>query len=219
MIKVSPSILAADFANLERDIKKIEKTADMLHIDVMDGHFVPNISIGLPVVKAIKKITNLPLDVHLMIDNPDIFIEDFKNAGSDILTIHYEACTHLNRTVQYITELGMSPFVAINPHTSVELLEDIMPFIDGVLIMSVNPGFGGQKHISTTTNRIIRLKKLSQMLGYDIDISIDGGVNEKNSKQLALAGATMLVAGSAVFNSENPNKVIEDIQKSHVIKG
>jgi len=214
MLKISPSILSADFAFLGRDIKKIEKEADYIHFDVMDGVFVPNISIGIPVLKAVKKITNLPLDVHLMIEDPDKYVDEFCNAGADILAVHYEACTHLNRTVNRIKENESKAFVVLNPHTPVEFLTDIIPYVDGVLLMSVNPGFGGQKLIDNIYSRIKRLADLRDNSGYDFDISVDGGVNVENASRLAEAGANILVAGSAVFKSDNPEDTIRKLKRS-----
>lgn len=210
---ISPSVLSCDFANIQRDVEMINNsTADWFHVDVMDGVFVPNISFGFPVISAIKKHATKPLDVHLMIANPDQYIEEFKKAGADWLTVHYEACTHLHRTIQVIKAHGMKAGVALNPHTPVEVLEDILPELDLVLIMSVNPGFGGQKFISHALKRVTRLKELINKTESSALIEVDGGVNLETGKQLLEAGADALVAGSFVFNSPNPAKTIQDLK-------
>lgn len=210
---ISPSVLSCDFANIQRDVEMINNsTADWFHVDVMDGVFVPNISFGFPVISAIKKHATKPLDVHLMIANPDQYIEEFKKAGADWLTVHYEACTHLHRTIQVIKAHGMKAGVALNPHTPVEVLEDILPELDLVLIMSVNPGFGGQKFISHALKRVTRLKELINKTGSSALIEVDGGVNLETGKQLLEAGADALVAGSFVFNSPDPAKTIQDLK-------
>ena len=207
---ISPSILSADFANLQKDIEMINNSqADWFHVDVMDGVFVPNISFGLPVVKAIKKHAKKPLDVHLMIVNPDNYITDFKNAGADILTVHYEACTHLNRTIQAIKANGMQAGVSLNPHTPIALLEDIIRDLDLVLIMSVNPGFGGQSFIENTYKKVIQLRDLIDKSGSNAKIEVDGGVNLETGKMLLSAGADALVSGSFIFKSENPTETIK----------
>lgn len=211
---ISPSLLAADFANLERDIKLFnESKAQWLHIDIMDGVFVPNISFGMPVLKAIGKHTNKTLDVHLMIVNPDRYIDTFADLGAEILTVHYEACTHLHRTLQAIKAKGMKAGVAINPHTPINVLDDIITEIDLVLIMSVNPGFGGQKFIKHTYKKVEKLKALIQETNASTIIEIDGGVTNENASQLIKAGADVLVAGSYIFGNPNPVKVIEDLDK------
>lgn len=210
---ISPSVLSCDFANIQRDVEMINASdADWFHVDVMDGVFVPNISFGFPVVSAIKKHATKPLDVHLMIANPDQYIEEFKKAGADWLTVHYEACTHLHRTIQVIKSNGMKAGVALNPHTSVNVLEDILPELDLVLIMSVNPGFGGQKFISHVVKKVSQLKELIKKTGSAALIEVDGGVNLETGKQLLEAGADALVAGSFVFNSDNPVRTIEDLK-------
>lgn len=210
---ISPSVLSCDFANIQRDVEMINNsTADWFHVDVMDGVFVPNISFGFPVISAIKKHAAKPLDVHLMIANPDQYIEAFKKVGADWLTVHYEACTHLHRTIQVIKANGMKAGVALNPHTSVEVLEDILPELDLVLIMSVNPGFGGQKFIPHALKRVARLKELINKTGSSALIEVDGGVNLETGKQLLEAGADALVAGSFVFNSPDPTQTIQDLK-------
>ena len=210
---IAPSVLAADFANLQRDIEMINNSdADWFHIDIMDGVFVPNISFGMPVLRDIAKHATKTIDVHLMIVDPDRYISTFKNLGADILTVHYEACTHLHRTLQAIKAEGMKAGVALNPHTSISLLEDTIQDIDLVCLMSVNPGFGGQSFIENTYDKVIALKELITRKGANTIIEIDGGVTSKNAKQLADAGADVLVAGSYVFKSENPTKTITDLK-------
>ncbi|AWG20190.1 ribulose-phosphate 3-epimerase [Flavobacterium faecale] len=202
---IAPSVLAADFANLERDIKMINSSAaDWFHIDIMDGVFVPNISFGMPVLEAIKRHATKTIDVHLMIVDPDRYISTFKKLGADVLTVHYEACTHLHRTLQAIKAEGMQAGVALNPHTSVDLLEDVINDIDLVCIMSVNPGFGGQSFIENTYAKVAKLKALIEKKGASTIIEIDGGVTNKNAKQLVEAGADVLVAGSYVFGAQDP---------------
>lgn len=211
---VAPSILSADFANLQRDVEMLNlSTADWIHVDIMDGIFVPNISFGLPVTQAIHRHAKKPLDVHLMIQQPDLYLEDFQKAGAAILTVHYEACTHLNRTCAAIRNLGMKAGVAINPHTPVDLLTDILGEIDLVLIMSVNPGFGGQKFIERTYDKIRSLKRMIAERNLSVLIEVDGGVNTENASALAQAGADAIVAGNAVFSSANPAQVIEELKK------
>jgi ribulose-phosphate 3-epimerase len=206
---VSPSLLSCDFANIQRDVEMLNNShADWLHIDVMDGVFVPNISFGLPVVEAIKRHAKKPLDVHLMIVNPDQYISDFKKVGADYLTVHYEACTHLHRTIQLIHQHDMKAGVALNPHTPIEVLSEIIFDLDLVLLMSVNPGFGGQKFIPQAVEKVKKLKNLIQQSGSKALIEIDGGVNLETGKLLADAGADALVAGSFVFGSESPQETI-----------
>jgi len=210
---IAPSVLACDFANVQRDFEIINSSqADWFHIDVMDGVFVPNISFGMPVISAMKKHAQKPLDVHLMIVNPDQYISTFKEIGADILTVHIEACTHLHRTLQAIKSEGMKAGVALNPHTPVDLLEDVIADIDLVCLMSVNPGFGGQKFIENTYDKVTKLKDMITRKQTSTLIEIDGGVNAKNAKQLLEAGADVLVAGSFVFNSNDPLKTIEDLK-------
>ena len=211
---IAPSVLAADFSNLQRDIEMInESQADWFHIDIMDGVFVPNISFGMPVLRDIKKHAKKTLDVHLMIVNPDQYIETFSKLGADILTVHWEACTHMHRTIQAIKANGMKAGVALNPHSSVNQLKDVIKDIDLVCLMSVNPGFGGQSFIENTYNKVKELKELIQSTGSDCQIEIDGGVTNENAEKLVHAGANILVAGSYVFKSSNPTETITKLSK------
>ena len=211
---IAPSVLAADFANLQRDVEMINNSeADWFHIDIMDGVFVPNISFGMPVLAAISKHAKKTIDVHLMIVDPDRYIKTFKDLGADVLTVHYEACNHLHRSLQAIKAEGMKAGVAINPHTNVALLEDVIKDIDLVCIMSVNPGFGGQSFIENTYKKVRQLKEMIVKNNASTLIEIDGGVTSKNAKELAEAGADVLVAGSFVFNAENPIETIADLKK------
>ncbi|MEG1020766.1 MAG: ribulose-phosphate 3-epimerase [Myroides sp.] len=210
---IAPSVLAADFANLQRDVEMINNSAaDWFHIDIMDGVFVPNISFGMPVLAAINKHAKKTIDVHLMIVDPDRYIETFKNLGADILTVHYEACTHLHRSLQAIKAAGMKAGVAVNPHTNVSLLEDVINDIDLVCIMSVNPGFGGQSFIENTYKKVQQLKEIIVRNNASTLIEIDGGVTDKNAADLVKAGADVLVAGSFVFTAQDPIATIENLK-------
>ena len=209
---IAPSVLAADFANLQRDVEMLnESQADWIHVDIMDGLFVPNISFGLPVCEAIHRHAAKPLDVHLMIEQPDRYLEAFRKAGAEVISVHYEACNHLHRTLQHIKSLGCKAGVAINPHTSVTLLEDTIQDIDLVCVMSVNPGFGGQSFITNTYDKVKALKELIVKKGSGALIEIDGGVNADNAPKLLAAGADVLVAGSFVFKSDNPMNTIASL--------
>jgi ribulose-phosphate 3-epimerase len=213
-VKIAPSMLAADFANLERDIHMVNQSeADWFHLDIMDGVFVPNISFGMPVLKAMAEHTKKTLDVHLMIVNPDRYIETFAQIGADVLTVHAEACTHLHRTLQAIKDAGMQAGVALNPHTPVNVLEDVINDIDVVCIMSVNPGFGGQKFIQNTYAKVRKLRAMIDAHKSATLIEIDGGVNATNCTDLVEAGADVLVAGSFVFSSKNPLETIKNLRQ------
>lgn len=214
MVKIAPSILSADFAKLGEEIRDVERGgADYIHVDVMDGHFVPNITIGPLIVEAIRPVTELPLDVHLMIENPDQYIEAFAKAGADYITVHVEASRHLHRTIQLIKSTGVKAGVVINPATPVESLKHIIEDIDMVLLMSVNPGFGGQKFISSVLPKIRQVKELADELNPNLEIEVDGGVNEETAKLCVEAGATVLVAGSAVFNKEDRAAAISSLKQ------
>jgi ribulose-phosphate 3-epimerase len=210
---VSPSLLNADFGNLEKDVLMIDRSmADWIHLDIMDGVFVPNISFGFPVVEHIRKVTEKPLDTHLMIVEPDRYLTRFRDAGANILTVQYETCVHLQRTVTEIHTLGMKAGVALNPHTPVSLLQNILPYIDMVLIMTVNPGFGGQSFIMESFNKISELRKMIDKGGYDVLIEVDGGIDTGNAAELIRAGVDVLVAGSSVFSSDDPVNTIRRLK-------
>tara|TARA_B100001250_G_scaffold279682_1_gene242038 strand:- start:147 stop:815 length:669 start_codon:yes stop_codon:yes gene_type:complete len=203
-IKISPSILSADFTRLADQVREAEEAGvDYIHVDVMDGHFVPNITIGPLVVKALRPITKLPLDVHLMIENPEFYIEDFSKAGADIITVHQEATPHLHRTIQQIHDLGIKAGVSINPSTSVRTLDEIICDVDLILVMSVNPGFGGQSYIHSCTNKIRKVREMLDDRGVSADLEVDGGVNVDTVNEVISAGANAFVAGSAIFNDKN----------------
>jgi len=210
---VSPSILAADFGNLERDIRLINNSvADWIHCDIMDGVFVPNISFGFPVIEYVKKAAGKPLDVHLMIVDPDRYLVRFRDAGADILTVQYEACIHLHRTVTEIRNLGMKAGVAVNPHTPVSLLKNSLPFIDMVLIMTVNPGFGAQSFIMESYNKIAEMRKMIDERGCNVLIQVDGGVDTENARKLVETGVDVLVAGNTIFKSKDPAATIKKLK-------
>ena len=211
---VAPSLLAADFGNLAEDVRIVnESCADWIHLDIMDGVFVPNISFGFPVVECVKRIAEKPLDVHLMIVDPDRYLSRFREVGADILTIQYEACVHLQRTVTSIRDLGMKAGVALNPHTPVSLLKNTLPYIDMVLIMTVNPGFGGQTFIAESYNKIRELRTMIDEKGYAVLIQVDGGVDTTNAEELTSAGVNVLVAGNSVFSSDDPAETIRRLKK------
>jgi ribulose-phosphate 3-epimerase len=211
--QIAPSILAADFANLQKEVEMLNASAaDYIHVDIMDGVFVPNISFGIPVTEAIHRHATKPLDVHLMIINPELYVEDFVKAGASIVTVHVEACTHLHRTLQEIKRLGVAAGVALNPHTPIELLTEVLEEVDLVCVMSVNPGFGGQKFIEHSYAKVANLKNLILKKGAKTQIEVDGGVSEQNAKRLVEAGADILVAGSFVFRAADPIKAIASLK-------
>lgn len=213
MIKIAPSILSADFARLRDEIQRVEQDADWLHVDVMDGHFVPNLTIGPPVVRSIKKYTKLPLDVHLMMTNPDDFISLFAESGANSLTVHVETCPHLHRTLQEIKKRGMSAGISLNPATSLVLLDEVLNDVDMILLMTVNPGFGGQAFIPSSLSKIRRLREqLTARALSRVEIEVDGGISAANIRQVADAGATVFVAGSAVFDAPDPAEMIRKMK-------
>ncbi|HLG27312.1 MAG TPA: ribulose-phosphate 3-epimerase [Paenisporosarcina sp.] len=215
MIKIAPSILAANFSKLADEVKEVEQAgAQLIHIDVMDGHFVPNITMGPIVVEALRPLTKLPLDVHLMIENPDDFIESFAKAGADYITVHVEACPHLHRTIQLIRSFGVKPGVVLNPHTPIESIQHVLEDIDMVLFMTVNPGFGGQKFIHSVVPKIKQLADIIKEKDLAIEIEIDGGINAETIIPCAQAGATIFVAGSAIYSKEDRSKALQDIQQA-----
>jgi ribulose-phosphate 3-epimerase len=212
---IAPSLLAADFGCLQHDIELVNASdADFFHLDIMDGVFVPNISFGIPVIESVKKLAKKPLDVHLMMVHPERYLKKFRDAGADILTVHFEACRHLHRTVQEIKELGMKAGVSLNPHTPVSFLEEIIPYVDLVLIMSVNPGFGGQAFIESSYEKLRKLKKLMQESGSAALSEVDGGVGLHNAADLFEAGANILVTGTAVFKASDPAAVIRQLRQA-----
>ncbi len=214
-IYIAPSILSADLSKLEEQVNAVANNgADFIHVDVMDGHFVPNITFGWNIVKTLKKITDVPLDVHLMIENPDRYINEFANAGADIITVHTETCPHLHRTIQLIKSFGKKAGVSLNPATSLHTVEEILKEVDLLLIMSVNPGFGGQKFIENSLDKISRAKKLLDKINSKILLEVDGGVNENNAEEIAKAGANTLVAGSAIFNAPNIIEAMRAIKRN-----
>ena len=213
MVKIAPSILSADFTRLGEEVKSVEQAgADYIHVDVMDGHFVPNITIGPIIVEAVRRVTELPLDVHLMISNPDYFIEDFVRAGADIITIHTEAVKHLHRSIQHIRKAGARPGASLNPATPLQVIEYILDDLDMVVIMTVNPGFGGQEFISEVIPKIERLKEMIDKRGLNIEIEVDGGINPDNISLVSSAGANVFVAGSAVFGSKDYARTIRKMK-------
>ncbi|SDK43217.1 ribulose-phosphate 3-epimerase [Natronincola ferrireducens] len=215
MIKLAPSILSADFSNLLAEVEKVEKAGcDLLHIDVMDGHFVPNITLGPPIVKSLKGKTKMPFDVHLMIEKPDNYIGDFVEAGADIISVHSEACTHLHRTVQHIKKHGVKAAIALNPATPLSVLDYVLEDLDMILIMTVNPGFGGQSFIPSTIDKIKALKNMIERRNLNIDIQVDGGIKPDNIHLVTEAGANVIVAGSAIFNSEDIMTTVELMRKN-----
>lgn len=215
MIKIAPSILAADFAKLGQEVKEVEAAgAELIHIDVMDGHFVPNISFGAIALEAIRPLSTLPMDVHLMIENPDQYIEQFAKAGADYITVHVEACRHLHRTIQLIRSFGVKPGVVLNPHTPIETIQHILEDVDMVLFMTVNPGFGGQKFIESVVPKVEALSKIIKERGTNIEIEIDGGINAETIVPCAKAGATVFVAGSAIYSKEDRAQALQEIKQA-----
>ena len=215
MIKLAPSILSADFARLLEDVKKVEKAGcEYLHIDVMDGHFVPNMTLGPGIVKSLRKDVNMVFDAHLMIENPDNYIKEFADAGCDIIVVHQEACTHLHRTIQNIKSHGIKAGVALNPATPIETIKYVLQDVDMVLLMSVNPGFGGQSYIPVVTEKIKELKALIDEMNLDIDIEVDGGVKPSNIAEVVNAGANVIVAGSAIFNAGNIDEAVKSLREN-----
>jgi len=213
MVKIAPSILAANFSKLGEEVLEVEKAgAELIHIDVMDGHFVPNITMGPIVVEALRPLTKLPLDVHLMIENADQYIESFAKAGADYITVHVEACSHLHRTIQLIRSFGVKPGVVLNPHTPIETIQHVLEDIDMVLFMTVNPGFGGQKFIHSVVPKVKQLSDIIKQRNLSIEIEIDGGINEETIKPCVEAGATILVAGSAIYNAPDKAKALQAIK-------
>ena len=215
MIKLAPSILSADFARLLEDVKKVEKAGcEYLHIDVMDGHFVPNITLGPAIVKSLRKDVNMVFDAHLMIENPDNYIKEFADAGCDIIVVHQEACTHLHRTIQNIKSHGVKAGVALNPATPIETIKYVLEDVDMVLLMSVNPGFGGQSYIPVVTKKIKELRALIDEMGLDIDIEVDGGVKPSNISEVVNAGSNVIVAGSAIFNAGDIDEAVKSLREN-----
>jgi len=215
VIKIAPSLLSSDFSKLGEEIKKVEMAgADYIHIDVMDGHFVPNLTIGPPIIKCLRKTTNLVFDVHLMIDNPDVYIDDYADAGADIITVHVEATKHLHRVVQKIRQRGIKPAVSLNPATSLATLDHILPDVDMVLLMTVNPGFGGQKFISSCVDKISMLRKMIEERKLNVDIEVDGGIDTENIYDVTCAGANIIVSGSTIFRSDDTEGVIRKLREN-----
>jgi ribulose-phosphate 3-epimerase len=215
MIKIAPSILAADFANLGQEVKEVEAAgAELIHIDVMDGHFVPNISFGAIALEAIRPLSKLPMDVHLMIENPDQYIDQFAKAGADYITVHVEACRHLHRTIQLIRSYGVKPGVVLNPHTPIEAIQHVLEDVDMVLFMTVNPGFGGQKFIESVVPKVEALSKIIKERGLNVEIEIDGGINAQTIVPCAKAGATIFVAGSAIYGKEDRAQALQEIKQA-----